>query len=182
MTTTHLRRLAVVALAASTVALATACGSSSAPTASTASATSPAAATSASASPSPSTTATSAAAPAPGTPTRHATSAAPTQSHSASATTPAGGVVLPTSAGDYGQGLITAWAARDKNAMGTYATPAVVAQLSAAKAPSKLLRTACEGDMCSWSNEAGQRVTLTLDLKKVGAAGTHAVTAAKVSG
>lgn len=89
--------------------------------------------------------------------------------------------VLPRDAGDYGEALIEAWQAGDSARVGTLAAPAAAAALRAAKAPKDLLLTTCEDAMCSWSTEAGERLTLTYDLKKVKAGAAHAVTAAKVA-
>lgn len=85
------------------------------------------------------------------------------------------------STGDYGQALIGAWTAGDTAAIADLASASAAATLKAAKAPTGLLLTVCEDNLCSWSNEAGKRVTLTFDTAKVSAGGAQAVTAAKLS-
>lgn len=88
---------------------------------------------------------------------------------------------LPRDPADYGEALIAAWQAGDSAQIATLTAPAAAATLRSAKAPKDLIHAACEDNLCSWSAEAGQRLTLTYDLKKVAAGGAHAVTAAKVA-
>ncbi len=88
---------------------------------------------------------------------------------------------LPRDAGDYGEALIAAWQAGDSAQIATLMAPAAAATLRSAKAPKDLIHAACEDNLCSWSTEAGARVTLTFDAKKVASGATHAVTAAKVA-
>lgn len=88
---------------------------------------------------------------------------------------------LPRDAGDYGEALIEAWQAGDTSRIATLASPAAAAALRSAKAPRDLLLTACEDALCSWSNEAGARLTLTYDPAKVSAGRAQAVTAAKIA-
>lgn len=88
---------------------------------------------------------------------------------------------LPTDAGDYGDELVAAWEGGDKATIASHAAPKAAAALGAAKAGSGMLRVACEGDMCSYADEAGRRVTLTFDRAKVEAGAAHAVVSAKVS-
>lgn len=84
---------------------------------------------------------------------------------------------LPTSPGDYSEGLMQAWTSGDTAAMREFTTPAVVEQLVGNAPDDALLRTACEDDMCSYSTESGGRVTLTLDVAKVDVGAPQAVTA-----
>lgn len=87
----------------------------------------------------------------------------------------------PRDAGDYGQVLLDSWAAGKTAAVADFASSSAAATLRGAKAPSGLLLTTCEDNLCSWSNEAGKRVTLTFDTAKVSAGAAHAVTKATVS-
>ncbi len=87
---------------------------------------------------------------------------------------------LPRDAGDYGEALIAAWQAGDSTKVAAMTSPAAASALRGA-APKDLLLATCEANLCSWSTEAGARVTLTFDAKKVASGATHAVTAAKVA-
>lgn len=87
---------------------------------------------------------------------------------------------LPTSAGDYSEAFMQAWTGGDKAAMRTYANDSVVEQMSAVKPQGALLRTICEDTMCSYSEENGGRVTLTLDLAKVDSGAAKGITAVKL--
>lgn len=90
--------------------------------------------------------------------------------------------LLPTAAGDYSEGLMQAWTAGDTGAMNEYATSGVVEQLAATSPSGALLRTACEGDMCSYSTDSGSRVTVTFDAAKVDAGAPRAITAVTIDG
>lgn len=92
------------------------------------------------------------------------------------ASSPARAASLPTVPGDYGDALVEAWTSGDSIA--PYTTSGARSALSGT-APSNLLRTACEAAMCSYSNEAGDRVTLTFDLAKVERGAEQAVTAVR---
>ena len=61
------------------------------------------------------------------------------------------------------------------------ASPAAVRQLNRVDVPSGLVLTTCEDDLCSWSNESGERVTMTFDAAKLGAGAQQAVTGVKVA-
>ncbi|WP_168583160.1 hypothetical protein [Gephyromycinifex aptenodytis] len=89
-------------------------------------------------------------------------------------------VVPERDSGEYGDALISAWAAGDTSALGRYADPAAAAALAKAKPNANLLRTVCESNMCSYADEAGQRVTLTFDEKKVASGAQQAVTGVKI--
>lgn len=100
-------------------------------------------------------------------------------SKTASGRTVAG--ALPKDAGEYGEQLVAAWQAGNLDKVATMATDSALGTLRGTRAPSGLLRTVCEDDMCSWSNEGGARLTLTYDPAKLAAGAGHAVTAARVS-
>lgn len=102
---------------------------------------------------------------------------APESPNAAPATSERG---LPTSAGDYSEAFMQAWTGGDKAAMRTYASDSVVEQMSAVKPQGALLRTVCEDTMCSYSEENGGRVTLTLDLAKVDSGAAKGITAVKL--
>lgn len=87
---------------------------------------------------------------------------------------------LPTSAGDYSEAFMQAWTGGDKSAMSTYATAGVVDQMASVTPEGALLRTVCEDTMCSYSEENGGRVTLTLDMAKVDSGASQAITGVKV--
>ena len=107
-----------------------------------------------------------------GGPSGDATSGAPARSRT---------TAVPTTPGDYGEALLAAWAAGDTAAINRLAGPSAAASLTGAGTVSGLLRTACEDDMCSWSNEQGKRVTMTFDTAKVADGRPQAVTAIKVA-
>lgn len=87
---------------------------------------------------------------------------------------------LPTTAGDYSEAFMQAWTSGDTTTMRTYAAADVVEKMSAVTPQGALLRTICEDNMCSYSEENGGRVTLTLDLAKVDAGSAKGITAVKL--
>ncbi|GAB95575.1 hypothetical protein BJY21_001073 [Kineosphaera limosa] len=173
------RRLAVAAVGALTGALLLAgCGSNTPDTAATATApatqTEPATQSPSTPLSAPNSPATGGQSTAQGTPATKAPTSAATATGGARAQ-------LPTDAGEYGGELISAWQAGDTAAMGDLVTAGAMSSLRGATAPDDLLLTACEDNLCSWSNEAGARLTLTYDSDKVAAGAKHAITAARVS-
>lgn len=116
----------------------------------------------------------------PATTTRPSTSpsTSPTSSPTTGPTTgpTRAGAAQPTQPGEYGDAALAAARRGDAAAVARSSTPAIAARLVEAKPPADLLRTACEDDMCSWSNEKGARVTMTFDLDKVGRGANGAIT------
>lgn len=88
---------------------------------------------------------------------------------------------LPTDTGDYGDEVIAAWESGDDAALASHTTKSAAAALRGSKAGKGMLRTVCEDRMCSYSNDAGQRVTLRFDPAKVEAGAKYAVVSAKVA-
>lgn len=87
---------------------------------------------------------------------------------------------LPHDGGDYGGELISAWTAGDRVAIKRLTSAAAAATITAKKAPTGLILTTCEDDLCSWSSESGARLTLTFDAAKLAGGEPHAILAAKV--
>lgn len=83
-------------------------------------------------------------------------------------------------AGEYGDALINAWASGDASALQRYANEEAAAALQKATPNADLLRTVCESNMCSYADEAGQRVTLTFDEKKITQGARRAVTDVRI--
>ncbi|WP_157087019.1 hypothetical protein [Piscicoccus intestinalis] len=88
---------------------------------------------------------------------------------------------LPTNGGEYGHTLLAAVRGGYDDRVATMATPAVVRQLRGLDLPNGLMLTTCEDHLCSWSNESGDRVTMTFDAAKLSAGAQQAVTAVKVA-
>ncbi len=132
------------------------------------------------------TTATALASPGSAAPTGTLPASATRQATSPATSTRGGSAVkqpdveLPTDAGDYGGELISAWQAGDRVAVEALTSAAAAATITGKKAPTGLILTACEDDMCSWSSESGARLTLTYDQGKLADGAPHAVLAAKV--
>lgn len=92
-----------------------------------------------------------------------------------------GAVTVPqTDPGDYGDAAVKAWAAGDKATLAKYVSGSAVADLGSGVPEGELLRTACDGDMCSYTTDAGKRVTLTFDLDAVKAGKGGGIVGAKV--
>lgn len=109
------------------------------------------------------------------TSTPQATQRTNSQQGSGSAT----GTVSETTPGDYGDAAVTAWAAGDLDTARKYVSSSAASGLGSAP-EGELLRVACEGDMCSYTTEAGERVTLTFDLSTVEAGQAGGIVAVKV--
>ncbi len=129
---------------------------------------------------------------APTTTTPATSAAAPATSSPASPTTPGGSTAgtggqetaseaLPTNGGEYGDTLLAAVRGGFADRVARMASPAAVRQLNRVDVPSGLVLTTCEDDLCSWSNESGERVTMTFDAAKLGAGAQQAVTGVKVA-
>lgn len=88
--------------------------------------------------------------------------------------------LLERDAGEYGDALMNAWMSGDASAVACYASPAAAAALQKAKPNANLLRTVCESNMCSYADEAGQRVTLTFDEELITEGAQHAVTGVRI--
>jgi len=108
-------------------------------------------------------------------------SATPTATPTRSASTPAkkAGTVKQRSIEDYGDAAIEAWAAGDRATLAKYVSPKARAATSSTLA-TELLRVACDGDMCSYANEDGKRVTFTFDRATVKAGRTGGIIGIKV--
>ena len=140
--------------------------------------------TEASTSSAPTTTAAASATSTPGSPTSPTSPAS--ASSSGDSTTGTGGPgtaseALPTYGGEYGDTLLAAVRGGYDNRVATLATPAAVRQLRGLDLPNGLMLTTCEDHLCSWSNEHGDRVTMTFDAAKLAAGAQQAITAVKVA-
>ena len=170
MNTRQMHKGAVIAISTLALATLTACGSNSQPENVSATANPAAAPTSATMS-------------TPSNDVTPTTSQAAPQEQSSTSDAPVNSTPerqLPTSAGDYSEAFMQAWTGGDKDAMANYAAANVVDEMTAVTPKGALLRTVCEDNMCSYSEENGGRVTLTLDLAKVDSGATKAITAVKL--
>lgn len=103
-----------------------------------------------------------------------------TRTDSAKALAKEGATVSQKDPGDYADAAVAAWSARDAATLKKYVSPKATAGVTGAPPAGELLRTACDGDMCSYTTEDGKRVTLTMDLDAVKAGRTGAITGVKV--
>lgn len=182
MNTRRIHAGAVIVVATFALAAVSACGSNNEPENVSATLTPAAAPTSATMSTPSNDVTTPAESPSPETQPTAAAPAPHAQADDEGATSPASTPQrqLPTTAGDYSEAFMQAWTGGDKAAMASYATPAVVEQMSDVKPEGALLRTVCEDNMCSYSEENGGRVTLTLDLAKVDSGADKGITSVKL--
>ena len=67
----------------------------------------------------------------------------------------------------------------DRAALARYVSPRVKTA-AASTPPANLLRVACEGDMCSYTSEQGERLTLTFDRAAVKAGRTGGIVGIKL--
>ena len=110
-----------------------------------------------------------------------ATSTAVTTAGTATAGTAMSSAALPRETVDYGQLLLDAYVKRNTTLVSRLASPAAASSLKRVRQPNRLMRTACEDDMCSWSDETGRRLTMTFDVRRVSRGAERGVTAVKVS-